>query len=145
MTVRRLPGGYELDDDPSRIDEEVVWRFLSEESYWAEGRSRELTSRLIQEASRVVGLYSPDGATVGFCRVLSDGATMAHLFDVFVLPEHRGRGLGVELVREAVELGPHADLPFFLGSLDGQGLYRKFGFDVPNERQMMRPGTRRSD
>jgi len=145
MATRDLPGGYQLDDDRERVDVGVVWRFLSEESYWAEGRSRRLTERLVREASRVVGVYASGGATVGFCRVVSDEATFAYLFDVFVLPGHRGKGLGVELVREAVERGPHADLPFFLGTLDGHSFYRKFGFDVPTERQMMRPGAKRTD
>jgi len=41
--VRRdLGDGYELDDDPGRIDRDAVHRYLSEESYWARGRSREV-------------------------------------------------------------------------------------------------------
>ena len=62
---------------------------------------------LIDDAARVVGLYD-GGRQIGFCRVASDDTTYAWLFDVYVLPEYRGRGLGVELVREAVENGPHA-------------------------------------
>jgi hypothetical protein len=30
---RRLPGGFELDDDPRRIDVPAVHRYLSEESH----------------------------------------------------------------------------------------------------------------
>lgn len=141
---RELPGGLELDDDRDRVDVDVVHRYLCDESYWAAGRSRETVERLIREASRVVGLHDGD-ATVGFCRVLSDGVTIALLFDVFVLPDYRGRGLGKELIREAVELGPHADIPWHLGTRDAQGLYRQFGFREPDvERQMFRPGTRRT-
>ena len=36
---RELDGGYALDDDPARIDVAAVHRYLSEESYWAVGRS----------------------------------------------------------------------------------------------------------
>ncbi len=89
---RTLEGGYELDDDPTRVDVDAVHAYLTE-SYWAMGRTRGTVERLIRDATRVVGLYS-DGATVGFCRILSDDATLAHLFDVYVLPEHRGHGLG---------------------------------------------------
>ena len=82
--------------------------------------------------------------TVGFCRVESDEATYALLLDVFVLPEHRARGLGIELVREAVELGPHADLLWELRTRDAHSLYERFGFGPPDaDRQMIRPGTRR--
>ena len=71
------------------------------------GRSRETVERLVRESTRVIAAY--DGAAlVGFCRVVSDGSNMAWLGDVFVLPEHRGRGVGTELVREAVE---HPDAP----------------------------------
>jgi GNAT superfamily N-acetyltransferase len=95
--------------------------------------------RLIDGAARVVGLYR-DAGQVGFCRVESDGEKFAFLFDVYVLREHRGRGLGVELVREAVDLGPHRDLPWYLKTRDAHGLYEKFGFGPPDsERTMVRP------
>ncbi|HSJ51817.1 MAG TPA: GNAT family N-acetyltransferase [Actinomycetota bacterium] len=76
---------------------------------------------------------------VGFCRVVSEDETFAFLFDVYVGPEHRGRGLGVELVREAVELGPHRDLRWFLKTRDAHGLYERLGFGPPDERTMERP------
>jgi GNAT superfamily N-acetyltransferase len=141
---RRLDGGYELDDDRERLDVDVVHDYLCDVSYWAAGRSRGTVERLVREATRIVGLYR-DEQTIGFCRVVSDEVTFAFLFDVFVLEEHRGRGLGVELVREAVELGPHADLTWHLGTSDAHGLYERFGFGPPDaERQMMRRGTKRS-
>lgn len=140
---RALPGGYELDDDPGRVDIDVVHAFLTA-SYWAEGRTRGTVERLVREATRVVGLYRGE-ATVGFCRVISDDTTFAFLFDVFVLEAGRGRGLGVELVREAVELGPHADLPWHLGTSDAHRLYERFGFGPPDaERQMLRRGSKRT-
>ena len=54
---RELGDGIELDDDKARIDRVEVHRFLCEESYWAAGRPRQMQDRLIDEASRVVGLY----------------------------------------------------------------------------------------
>jgi GNAT superfamily N-acetyltransferase len=138
---RELPGGYELDDDPARVDVAAVHAFLTE-SYWATGRPREVVERLVREAARVVGLYRGD-AQVGFCRVDSDGEKFAFLLDVYVLPEHRGRGLGVELVREAVDRGPQRDLAWYLKTRDAHGLYEKFGFGPPDaERTMERPAAR---
>lgn len=55
---RTLGDGYELDDDPARIDREAMHRYLSEESYWAKGRSREVQDDLIDNATRVVGLLA---------------------------------------------------------------------------------------
>jgi GNAT superfamily N-acetyltransferase len=139
---RALEGGYELDDDATRVDVDVAHAFLTD-AYWAEGRTHETVERLVAGAARVIGVYH-DGEMVGFCRVESDEVTYAFLLDVFVLQAHRGRGLGVELVREAVELGPHADLPWQLGTRDAHGLYERFGFGPPDSsRQMVRPGRRR--
>ena len=134
---RRLSGSLELDDDRGRIDADAVHRYLSEESYWARGCSREAVARTIRDAARVVGLY--DGARqIGFARVLSDGATISHLCDVYVLRAYRGRGLGVELVREAVDNGPHAKLTWTLKTKDAHGLYERFGFRAPNDGIMER-------
>jgi ribosomal protein S18 acetylase RimI-like enzyme len=124
---RMLADGYELDDDRERIDADFVRRFLAEDSYWAQGRTREVVEGTIAGSARVIGLYH-DGEQVGFARVISDGAVLAYLGDVFVDPAHRSRGLGVELVREAVDGGPHRDLSWRLDTSDAMGLYRKLGF-----------------
>jgi GNAT superfamily N-acetyltransferase len=134
---RALPGGYELDDDVDRIDLDAVHCYLAEESYWAEGRPREVVEDLVRGATRVVGLYH-DGAQVGFARALSDGHTLSYLADVYVLEEHRGRGLGVELVREAIEGGQLAHTRWLLHTKDAQRLYERFGFGPPSERLMER-------
>jgi GNAT superfamily N-acetyltransferase len=134
---RALPGGYELDDDRARVDLDAVHRYLSEESYWATGRSRETVARLVAEAARVVGVYH-DGEQVGFARAVSDGVAVAYLADVYVLPEHQGRGLGKELVAEMVERGPYAGVRWLLHTRDAQTLYEQFGFGAPGERLMER-------
>ena len=137
MTVRALADGYELDDDPERIDVEAVHAYLAHESYWAKGRTREHVERLVREASRVVGLYR-GGALVGYCRAVTDDTSFVYLADVYVLPEHRGRGLGEELVREMVERGPYAHVRWLLHTRDAQGLYAQVGFGPPGERLMER-------
>jgi GNAT superfamily N-acetyltransferase len=136
---RQLAGGYELDDDRGRVDVDVVHRYLSEESYWAKGRSLKEVQRLVEEATRVIGIYAPDGSQAAFCRVASDGAAFAFLADVFVLEAHRGRGIGRELVAEAVERGPQAELRWLLLTDDAHGLYAGYGFGHPSERVMERP------
>ena len=134
---RDLGDGYELDDDPGRIDREAVHRYLSGESYWAKGRPRDVQDALIDGAARVVGLYHK-GQLVGFTRTLSDGHTQSYLADVYVLDEHRGRGLGVELVRFSVDEGPLVDTKWFLHTRDAHELYRKLGFGEPSERVLER-------
>ena len=134
---RDLGDGYELDDDPGRIDRDAVHRYLSEESYWAKGRARAVQDELIGGAARVVGLYHA-GEQVGFTRTLSDGYAQSYLADVYVLEEHRGRGLGVELVRFSVDEGPVAHTKWFLHTEDAHDLYRRFGFAEPGPRALER-------
>jgi GNAT superfamily N-acetyltransferase len=137
--VRRVVGdGYELDDDRSRIDREAVHRYLCAESYWANGRPRETMDALIDNAARVVGLYR-DGEQVGFSRSLSDGHVQSYLADVYVLGDHRGRGLGVELVHFSVDEGPLAGTKWLLHTADAHGLYRKLGFVDPGSTTLERP------
>jgi GNAT superfamily N-acetyltransferase len=135
--VRSLPGGYELDDAKERVDRAEVHRFLSQEAYWATGRPRETQDRLIDEASRVVGLYH-GSEQVGFCRAFTDGLAVAYLADVYVRGEHRGRGLGEELVREMIDNGPYAEVKWLLHTTDAHALYRKFGFEDPSFRVLER-------
>ena len=112
--------------------------FISGHSYWAAGRELVVQERLMREAARVVGLYH-EGRQVGFCRAVSDGVSITYLADVYVLPEYRGRGLGVELVREMVERGPFAELRWILHTADAHELYAKVGFATPGPRMMERP------
>jgi GNAT superfamily N-acetyltransferase len=134
---RDLGNGFELDDDRTRIDREAVHAYLGGESYWAKGRTRARQDELIDSSEHVVGLYL-DGRQVGFARAVDcDAAGFVYLADVYVLEECRGRGLGVELVREIVENGPFADRRWILHTRDAHTLYAKLGFG-PNERLQQR-------
>jgi GNAT superfamily N-acetyltransferase len=127
----------ELDDDPERIDVAAVHDYLANHSYWAKGRPFAVVERLVREAERVVGVYD-EGRQVGFARAFTDGVSLVYLADVYVLPEYRGQGLGVRLIREMVENGPYADVRWVLHTRDAHGLYSKFGFGQPSERVMER-------
>ena len=136
---RDLGDGYELDDDRDRIDLAAVHGYISNESYWAKGRPFETQAEMNDAAARLVGLYK-DGDQVGFTRTaLVAGMPVAYLYDVYVLAEHRGRGLGEELVRETIDRGPFAAYRWLLDTRDAHALYAKFGFGSPSERLMERP------
>jgi GNAT superfamily N-acetyltransferase len=144
---RRLAGGFELDDDRERIDVDAVHRFISTESYWGLGRPRSLVQRTVAGSARVVGLYrceQPElGSQIGFARAISDGASLAYLADVYVLAAYRGRGLGLELVREIVERS-FGEVRWMLHTADAQELYRRLGFSEGNSPYplMERPASR---
>lgn len=127
---RALQDGFELDDDPGRVDVDAVHAFIAGQSYWGLGRPRALTEAAIRGSQRVVGLYR-GAEQVGFARAISDGATLAYLADVYVVAPCQGRGLGLELVREMVDGAEAAfggPVRWMLNTADAQGLYRRIGF-----------------
>jgi GNAT superfamily N-acetyltransferase len=134
----RRDDGYWVSDDKDHLDLDRIHGWLSEESYWAEGRSRDLVRRSIRN-SITIGCFAPDGNQVGVCRWVTDTATFAWLCDVFVDAAHRGGGLGVFLVRFAME---HPDVQgirlLLLGTRDAHDRYRKFGFGTASENLMER-------
>jgi N-acetylglutamate synthase-like GNAT family acetyltransferase len=122
------PNGDFVSDDRSLVDVTRVHRWLSEESYWAQGRSLEVVRRSIEQ-SLTLGLYDRDGTQLGLCRWVTDEATFAWLADVFVDPAARDRGRGTFLVETAVAHPAIAGLRLLmLGTRDAHGLYAKFGF-----------------
>jgi GNAT superfamily N-acetyltransferase len=135
------PAGYALDDDPDRVDLEVVWSFLSRHAYWARWRTRTDVESQVRAAWRVVGVYrSADDTMVGFARAMSDGVALAYLADVFILPEHRGRGLGQALISAMIEGGTGRDFRWLLHTGDAHRLYAEFGFAAPDSTLLERPG-----
>jgi GNAT superfamily N-acetyltransferase/predicted metal-dependent hydrolase len=118
---------YEISTDRRRLDVDVIHGFLSD-SYWAKHIPRELVERSIRHAL-CFGIFF-EGKQIGFARVISDFATFAYLADVFVLPEHRGKGVSKQLMETILE---HSDLQglrrFMLATVDAHGLYAQFGFE----------------
>lgn len=112
--------------DPARADLDAVHAFLTQ-AYWSPGISKDVLRRAIA-GSIPFSLYAGD-RLAAFARVISDGATIAYLGDVFVLPEFRGRGLARWLM-ECVTA--HPDLQglrrWILLTRDAHGLYEKIGF-----------------
>lgn len=126
--------GYRISTDPACLDLDLIHRFLSEESYWAQGVPREVMERAITN-SLPFGLYhTQSGAQVGFARFITDQATFAYLADVFIVPPHRGQGLSKWLVQTILT---HPELQglrrFLLFTRDAHSLYNRYGFTpVPN-------------
>jgi len=140
----RRHDGYELDDDPGRIDVSAAWAFLSRDAYWGRWRVLDDFRRQVENAWRVVGCYAVDGRMVGFARAWSDGVASAYLADVYVLPEHRGRGLGSAIVGAMVDDGPGRDFRWMLHTADAHDLYRRHGFAGPDASYLERPSRRSS-
>lgn len=118
---------FEISTDKSRLQIDVIQRFLSDESYWAQSRTLEQTRTAI-ENSVCFGVYDAD-KQIGFARVISDFATFAYIGDVFVLSEYRGQGISKWLMETMLV---HPDLQglrrWILATKDAHGLYSQYGF-----------------
>jgi GNAT superfamily N-acetyltransferase len=139
-------GDYVVSTDPLRVDVDIVFGYLSLESYWAAGRTREVVVRSVANSALVAGIYDPSGAMVGFGRMVTDLATFAWLCDVFVADAHRGHGLGVALVQMLVEHPDVVDVKRqLLATGDAHELYRRFGYGPLDDadRWMARVGRDR--
>jgi ribosomal protein S18 acetylase RimI-like enzyme len=67
--------------------------------WWRESPSARAAVPALVAGSFVFLVAVEDGRAVGMGRALSDGVSDAYLQDVVVLPSHRGRGIGGELIR----------------------------------------------
>ena len=137
--MRAKKGEYEIDTDKRRLDIAGIHKFLSTESYWAKNRTLEQTLAAI-ENSQCFGLYK-GRVQVGFARVVTDRATFAYVGDVYVLEQHRGRGLSKWLMQTIVEQPDMQGLRrWLLATRDAHGLYEQYGFStlVHPERWMER-------
>lgn len=118
---------FTISTDNSRLQIDVIQKFLVEDSYWAQNRTLEQTQIAI-ENSLCFGLYHGE-IQIGFARVVTDFATFAYIGDVFVLEEFRGKGLSKWLMEVMIN---HPRLQglrrWILATKDAHGLYSQFGF-----------------
>lgn len=133
-------GDYTISTDNDRLDLGVIHDFVSNQSYWAQGRALKVVKRALDHSLNF-GIYK-DKQQIGFGRVVTDYATFAWIADVFVLSEFRGQGLSKWLMEVMLS---HPELQGFrrwvLATKDAHTLYARFGF-IPlhrPERWMERP------
>ena len=131
---------FVISTDEERLQIDVIHKYLSEESYWAQGRTLENTRKAI-ENSICFGVYR-DGEQLGFARVITDKATFAYLGDVFILPGYQKKGLSKRLM-EAILAHPELQnlRRWILATKDAHGLYAQYDFTPLKfpERWMERP------
>jgi len=118
---------YFISTDISKLNVDMIHHFLCEESYWAKEIPRTVVEKSIAN-SLCFGVYC-DNEQIGFARLVTDKATFAYLGDVFILPQHRGKGLSKFLMQT---IHAHPELQnlrrWWLGTKDAHGLYEQFGW-----------------
>ena len=129
--------------DPAELQLDVIHGYLAA-SYWSPGIPLELVAKAIRH-SLTVGAYGPDGAQVGFARLVTDYASFGYLSDVFVLEGHQGRGLARRMVRALLDAPDARSLRrIMLATRDAHGVYGALGFEPLDKPEMfmqiVRPG-----
>lgn len=133
MTIfEQMRDGFLVSTDADKLDLDVIYGYLSGESYWAKGIPREMVERALAH-SLCFGVYRLEDEKprqVGLARAITDYTTYAYLADVFILPEYQGNGLGKWLISCVMA---HPDLQglrrWSLATRDAHGLYRQYGFN----------------
>lgn len=121
--------GYEISTDPSRLDAQLIHRWLSQDAYWALGRSQEQQDRAIANSLSFGVCRSISGVQVSYAGVVTELATFAWLCDVYVDPAARGKGLGTALAAAVRDhLAPYGLRRILLATADAHAVYGKVGF-----------------
>lgn len=127
--------GYYLESSHAAMDISQIHAFLSK-AYWCEGIPFETLEKGIRN-SVVAGVFSDAGEQVGFARAITDRATFAYLADVYVLVEHRGKGLSKWMVGSLLAMDDLKGLRrFTLATKDAFDLYSRFGFTSLNQPEI---------
>ncbi len=128
---------YTISADKARLDVPLIHQFLSQQSYWAQNIPLDLVQRSIDN-SLCSGVYASDGSQVGFARVITDHATFAYLADVFILPDHRGKGLSKRLLQTILDYPNLQGLRrWMLATNDAHNLYKPFGFQHLDQPELI--------
>ena len=117
----------EITTDLARIDLDRVHAWIARKRHWVGSMPRGVFERAVRGSLCFAALER--GATIGFCRVISDRATFAYLCDMFIDPARRGRGVGKAIMAVIMD---HPELKalrlWLLVTADAQGLYARHGF-----------------
>ncbi|HJV19580.1 MAG TPA: GNAT family N-acetyltransferase [Sediminibacterium sp.] len=121
-------GEYLFSSDPSLMQWDQIHHWLANEAYWSKDIPFD-TVRSAGENAFCIGVFYL-GTQIGYARIITDYTTFGYLADVYILEEHRGRGLSKAMMHSIMELGWVKGLRrFLLATRDAHGLYRQYGFE----------------
>lgn len=125
-----------ISNSHEEMDLDVIHNYLANVAYWSPNISKDRVEKAMLN-SLPFGLFL-DGKQVGYARVVSDYTTFAYLGDVFVLPEHQGKGLGKQLLT-AIHAHPHLQglRGWVLKTKDAHALYQQFGWVTEPKPEMV--------
>ncbi len=130
-------GSYEITTDPVRVDAVQIHAMLRS-AYWSERVRFDVVERALKNSLVVVAIENATDKTVAVARLVTDYATFAWLCDVFVMPEHRGKGLSKRMLTVLESDERLKTLRrWCLATRDAHGLYEQFGYRSVDAKSWM--------
>jgi len=131
MSIQYQRERFSISTDQEKLNIEFVHDYLCNQSYWAQGRSRQVVEKSTQN-SLCFGVFDGE-IQIGFARMVTDSITFAWLCDVFIAESYQGQGLGKWLVESIVSHPEIIEVKYILlATSDAHELYRKYGdFEAP--------------
>ncbi|MBJ2174856.1 GNAT family N-acetyltransferase [Aureibaculum sp. A20] len=125
-----------ISTDKSLLDINTIYNFITE-AYWAKGRTIEEVQKTIDNCF-CFGAYL-EGKQIGFARICTDYTVFAYIMDVFILPEHRGKGYSKQLMDNVLNDSElQSCTVWMLKTSDAHGLYKQYGFtDLKHPEKVM--------
>ncbi len=136
---------YKVTDNKEEMDIDAIHLYLTH-SYWAKGVPKSVMIKAFENSLCFAVIFEDDCSKkeqVGFARLITDYATFAYLADVYILKEHRGKGLSKLMMQQVIN---HPQLQglrrIMLATKDAHGLYKQFGFtDLTEQKTFMQLWT----
>lgn len=128
---------FYISDKKEDIQIDVV-KTLLKQTYWAQNRSEDLIKRSIDNSVCYGAYLKSTNKQIAFARVVTDYASVFYICDVIVDEEHRGKGVGKELIHTIVSDERIKSIRGILATADAHGLYEKYGFKTDTKRFMGR-------
>jgi GNAT superfamily N-acetyltransferase len=137
LVYEEIKNGYQVSTDKGLLNIDVIYNYLSKESYWTKNIPREIVEKSIQY-SICFGVYF-DKEQIGFARLITDKATFAYLADVFILEGHRNKGIAKFLMKTILDCPEIKEVRgILLRTKDAHELYKKFGWEQVGEESIKR-------
>lgn len=118
---------YLITSDKAQLQPEAIQEWLSKESYWAKNISLESVMQCFENSFMIGALF--EGKQVANARMVTDYTIFGYVADVYVATNHRGKGLGKEMMAVLMDIDWVKSLRrIMLATADAHGLYKQYGF-----------------
>ena len=133
----QIHGKYEIDDDFSRLDFDLLEKWLSQ-TYWSPRIGKEEIQKGAANSTMVIGCYLGQ-EQVGYMRLISDKTRFGYIMDVYVDAGHRNKGIARQMILFALNNPDLKDVyQWLLATKDAHSVYAGVGFSpLPNPGNWM--------